>query len=193
MTNLSTMSLAPRSSIPGNVPSVVKRLANAQHAMSTEFPIVAFLQNAWFPDGTNPAIIRQYLTDQKFRRIILSRTMSGKRLVRAFDYRFSQIWWDNASEYVANTSPGKAEADPLHMERILSKIKPRAVLCFGEIATQGMQAVWELQKEDTAAELHFLIDIFREGHWHCFPHPNARGITQYQLNAFAAEVISRYF
>lgn len=161
--------------------------------MSAEYPVVAFLQNCWFRPGTNPETIRLYLSNQKFRRKVLEMSMTGRRLKSAFGEHYRQIWWDNASEYVAPTSPGKSAADPEHMNRILDLVKPRAVICFGAIANQGMQAVWDLQKIVTPPELQFLIDIFRDGHWKYFPHPNARGLLQSQLNEFAAEIISRYF
>ncbi len=144
-----------------------------------EYPVVAFLQNCWFRPGTNPELIRRYLTDQKFRRIILARSMSGRRLLRAFggpDYR--RIWWDNASEYVANTSPGKADASPDHMARVVQQTSPRAIVCFGQVALQGIQA---LQR----SWIHELP-------CHYFPHPNARGLTQFQLDEFARGIKSRY-
>lgn len=105
--------------------------------------------------------------------------MSGKRLARAFGERFPDIWWDNASQYVADHSAGKADADPIHMKAVLDQIRPAGTVTFGTIANDGLLAVartqWPVPK------------------WHYFPHPNARGLTQLQINQFAAEIISRYF
>ena len=156
--------------------------------MSAEFPVVAFLQNCWFKPGTNPELIRRYLTDQKFRRLILARSMSGGRLLRAFgedDYR--RIWWDNASEYVASTSPGKSAADTEHKKRVLHQVMPRGILCFGSIASVGMDSLVMRHKQETG--MNFLPENVL---WHYFPHPNARGLRQSQLDEFAREIKSRY-
>lgn len=140
--------------------------------MSAEYPVVAFLQSPWLPADATSSMIRQYITDQKYRRIVLSRTALGKRLVHAFDYRFSQIWWDTSS-------PGNGEVDPEHMLEVFYGIQPKGIITFGATAHQGMQAI--------ATEIRW------DGRWHSFPHPTSHNVTQYQLNAFAAEVISRYF
>lgn len=119
--------------------------------------------------------------------------MSDGRLARAFGDHYRSIWWDNSSVYVASSSPGRPDQpEPEHMERVLDQIKPRAVLTFGNMATQGMSLVFEMQRTKTPAELQFALDIFQKNQWHAFPHPNCRGLTQAQLNQFAAEIISRY-
>lgn len=155
--------------------------------MSAEFPVVAFLQNCWFRPGTNPELIRQYLTDQKVRRFILARSMTGRRLSTAFgEHYYRRIWWDNASEHVANTSPGKAAADLGHMFRVIEQVKPRAMLAFGTVANEGLQGVYStLYFQQLSFEMKYIP-------WHYFPHPNARGLTQAQINEFAATIITRY-
>jgi hypothetical protein len=161
--------------------------------MSAEYPVVAFLQNCWFKPGTNPETIRRYLAEQKFRRIVLGMSMTGRRLSTAFgEHHYRRIWWDNASEYVANTAPGRGEADSDHIRKILNQIKPSGVIAFGGIATQGLYGAMSLEQEDTEDKLRFLLEIFKEKHVHAFPHPNARGLRQSQLNEFAQEIITRY-
>lgn len=141
-----------------------------------EYKVVAFLQNCWFRPNTNPEVIRQYLGNQHFRQLILRKSMTGRRLCTAFGDHYRQIWWDNASEHVASTSPGRGDLDPVHMRRIIDRVQPVAVLLFGGVALQGFYSI-----------------VLPEQKFHAFPHPNARGITQAQLNAFAAEIIARYF
>jgi hypothetical protein len=144
--------------------------------MSAEYPVVAFLQNCWFKPGTNPETIRRYLSEQKFRRIVLGMSMTGRRLSTAFgEHHYRRIWWDNASEYVASASPGRGDPDPVHMRRVIARIQPAAVLLFGGVALQGFYSI-----------------ALPEQKFHAFPHPNARGLRQSQLNEFAREIITRY-
>ncbi len=143
------------------------------------YRVVAFLQNCWFRPGTSHRMIDLYLTDQSFRRKVLAMSMTGRRLKTAFADKFPDIWWDNASQFVADYSSGCNTADPIHMEAVLQQIKPVGIVTFGRIANEGMLNIartqWPIPK------------------WHYFPHPNARGLTQAQINEFAAEILSRYF
>lgn len=156
--------------------------------MSDEFPVVAFLQNCWFRPGTPDAIIRQYLTDQSYRRKVLAKSMSGRRLLTAFgEDAYRRIWWDNASEHVATHAAGSAEADIAHMRRIVNSIAPKAIITLGLVATDGLSKIWPRSPGTQMCERYM-----NGMEWHAFPHPNARGLTQFQLNEFARQIISRY-
>lgn len=155
--------------------------------------VLAILQNCWFKPGTNPEIIRRYQEDQKFRRLVLARCMTGRRLSRAFGEHYQNIWWENASTYVGNQSSSRGEFDPNHIKLVIEKVEPVAILTFGMVAYNGVTFV-----ED---EWNRNLDRIYQGDApedEIFPtihhshHPNARGITQAQLNNFAEEVIRKY-
>lgn len=171
---------------------IYRVLVGEQEEMSAEYPVVAFLQNCWFRPGTNPETIRLYLSDQKFRRKVLEMSMTGKRLKRAFGEHYRSIWWDNASEYVASTSPGRSEADPYHMARVINQVRPMGMLTFGTVAHRGMLTLRDgpMPITDQSAPT---IATDSQLAWHYCHHPNARGLLQSQLNEFASNIISRYF
>ena len=156
--------------------------------MSDEFPVVAFLQNCWFPKDTPQTIIRAYLTDQSYRRKVLAKSMTGRRLIKSFgSNNYQRIWWDNASEHVASTAPGRVPADVSHVTRVLLQVKPSAILCFGKIAMDGLELAMAEWQRNTGNKM--LPDGVKH---HYFPHPNARGLRQSQLDDFARQIISRY-
>lgn len=161
--------------------------------MSIEHPVVAFLQNCWFRPGTPDAIIRSYLTDQSYRRKVLAKTMTGHRLLTAFgEDAYRRIWWDNASEFVADHPSGRGDGDPAHVISVLQRTKPIAIMCFGRIAAETVEraqdALKVIAEPDGTLEQRCLG--FMPAHY--FPHPNARGLTQFQLSEFARQIISRY-
>jgi hypothetical protein len=172
-----------------------------------EYPVVAFLQNCWFRPTTARHIIDSYLTDQKFRRRVLSMSMSGKRLERAFGAAFRRIWWDNASQGVGVIPSAKFPADPKHMLNVIRQVKPKAVICLGNVAADGYVSIMA-----DAASADYQVPLpmdhefsktepagyrYAEGWtplpWHIMKHPNAFGLTQFQLDEFAREIITRYF
>lgn len=140
--------------------------------------VVAFLQNCWFPPGTPAIITNRYLNDPKYRRVVLSRTMSGRRLVRAFGIYYNEIWWDNASQAIGEFPQSRHPADIRHMSRVIEENAPLTVLAFGRVAADGIM------------ELQHGRGVSLE--WHFSPHPNARGITQFQLDNFAKVIIDKY-
>lgn len=139
---------------------------------------MAFLQNCWFRPGTDQQLIVRYLTDQNFRRMVLARSMTGRRLLNAFGpIAYRKIWWDNASMFVGRMSAAKADPDINYMLNQLEIVRPRVVLTFGNIAKSGF--------------LRAHSGPYQYAHHHC-PHPNTRGITQAQLNEFARKIIAEY-
>lgn len=135
--------------------------------------IVAFLQNPWFKEGTDPAIANRYVTDQVFHRKILARTMSGHRLLTAFGQEdFNSIWWDNVAPLAADYASGITPPDPKHIDRVLSSQAPELILTFGLLAKDAINRS---------------PGSVRKKVMHCH-HPNARFHTQSELNDFAQEV-----
>lgn len=141
--------------------------------MNTEYTVVAFMQNPWFMPGTHPQLIERYATEQRFHRVILSGTMSGKRLTRAFGSAFFRIWWDNANPQPVFSAEGSLPANLEHMRAVLRKINPRAVITFGRTAAIAMKSL--------------SIEFPEIQQFNC-PHPTARGLTREQLHLFAGNV-----
>lgn len=136
--------------------------------------IVAFMQNAWFPESSNPRHFEEYHTNQAFHQRLLAGTMSGRRLFEAFgDPLFRQIWWDNATDEIAIGDasirhPYKVD----YIEGVIKKQSPHLILAFGNEASTGVAAT-TLSLPIKVMECH---------------HPNARHKTQEDLNAFAKSV-----
>lgn len=150
--------------------------------------VVAFLQNCWFPPDTPRVIINRYLTDEKYRRIVLSRSMSGKRLVRAFGPYYNEIWWDNASVNVADRPQGRFPHNITHMSSVIQAVRPLAIVCLGSVALQGIREI----NNTLEGQATYAYNGERCVPYHYCPHPNARGITQAQLNEFAKIIIDKY-
>jgi hypothetical protein len=138
--------------------------------------IVAFMQNCWFPPGTDQRHIDKYHQDQDFHRRVLAMSMSGKRLVTAFGWLYDRIWWDNASKSCATVASGRYGFDLVHMRSVLKRQSPKLVITFGAIAGNGVM----LLDDDPICNPSY-------EHLSCH-HPNARHKTQQDLNDFAALV-----
>lgn len=145
--------------------------------------VVAFLQNPWFKPDTPNHVILKYREDADYRRRVLALSMSGRRLESAFGNFFSDIHWDNANPLHGNTPGHVSPPDAQHVAQVLRDLQPEAVICFGKQALAGFER----------AQLEFgLLYHLPEIPYHCFPHPNARGLTQFQINEFAQQIIERY-
>lgn len=145
-------------------------------------PVLAFLQNMWFPVGTPETIIGAYLNDQSYRRRVLGNCMSGRRLKKAFGEHYHTIWWENASQHRATVPSGRGNADPAHMLKVIRSVEPKHILCFGAVAKDGMITLDDRMLSRIPLELK----------WSYFPHPNARGLLQIQLDEFAKKIIEKY-
>jgi len=134
--------------------------------------IVAFMQNPWFPPGTQKRHVELYNTDQDFHRTLLANTMSGKRLKQAFKSMFDQIYWDNVAPAAAEEACGKTDVDIEWVEKVIAQQRPDLILTFGTLA------------KDALAEA-IVPTACRVMSCH---HPNARFRTQADLDTFAGEV-----
>lgn len=134
--------------------------------------ILAFMQNPWFPPGTDPRHVKMYRDEQEFHRAVLGRSMSGRRLMEAFGYLYQEIHWDNVAPEAATESPGRTEIDHDHVKQVIDKIRPELILTFGTIAADAVSDC------SNAASVKVM-----ECH-----HPNARHRTQNDLNQFAQDV-----
>ncbi len=133
--------------------------------------IVAFLQNPWFPEGTNQRHIDKYTTDQDFHRRVLAMSMTGKKLQNAFGGMYRRIWWDNASPIPCAESSGCQNPDFEHIRHVIREQRPELILTFGRVAQDAI--------------LHIKsVDQMVLNCWH----PNARGKTQQELSDFAESV-----
>lgn len=137
--------------------------------------VVAFLQNPWFAPETDAGTIERYRTDVNFRRHVLSETMTGKRLLRAFGKEwFFGIWWDNANPTHGAHHRERWTPDPAHMMNVVSTHYPRLVLLFGRSAETGAQ----------------IAKIDRVTRTLACAHPNAMGVTQEEFDLFAMRVMN---
>lgn len=141
--------------------------------------ILAFLQNPWFRKGTSQHHIEMYRDNQDFHHRVLSLSMTGKRLVRAFGELYPLIHWDNTNWRPSSQASGREESDYTHMMTVLARILPDIVLAFGN---QAIEACHYIKSHDMMPE-HIII-------LNCH-HPNARHRTQEHLNQFA-ELVRKY-
>lgn len=106
--------------------------------------IVAFLQNAWFFQHTPQAVIDRYLSDARYRALILSRSHTGKRLVRTFGAElFCSINWQESTNKIGYVSSAKFPADPIHIKEVLKELQPELVLAFGGVAGPALLRHWD--------------------------------------------------
>lgn len=131
--------------------------------------IVAFLQNPWFRPGTSQMVIDMYREDAGFRRRLLARSMTGRRLMHAFREMYSDIWWDNVSPQHGDDHREAMTPDQDHVYQVIVMNRPELVLTFGSYARGALSKIWHGPM------------------MHC-RHPNAMGIRQEEINQFAAEV-----
>lgn len=135
--------------------------------------IVAFLQNPWFPEGTDKELIHAYKTKQEVHREIFKTTMTGWRLHQAFgDKMFDRIHWDNVCPEATDHPRKRSPVEIKHVEGIISVLRPHLILTFGEVAKQAIT-------ESIAA--------IKTKVMHCH-HPNARYKYQADLDYFAQQV-----
>lgn len=150
--------------------------------------VVAFLQNPWFKPDTPNYIIAKYRDEPDYRRRVLALSMTGRRLMTAYGDKFSEIHWDNANPLHGSYSSKLFREDIGHMVKALGIARPTAVVTYSKTALDGMSQI--LHYWDEIPEIKEL-QLDKPAHHHC-PHPNSRGITQFQLNEFAQIVINRY-
>jgi len=137
--------------------------------------IVAFLQNCWFPPGTSLYHIRRYLINDDFRRKVLKKGWSGKRLMNAFgEELFDKIIWDNASLEVGATPGHRADADRNHIANVIYNHSPDLILTFGTVARDAVRIV-----NRTCGDGACVLST---------KHPNARGFTNEELSHFVKQV-----
>lgn len=134
--------------------------------------IVAFLQNAWFPPGTDKDLIYAYKTKQEVHRKLLKETMTGYRLYQAFGSLYDEIHWDNVAPEAVDHPKKVSPVDMKHVEGIISVIRPDLILTFGEVAKEAIADSIAAIKTKTMA---------------CH-HPNARYRFQADLDYFAQQV-----
>lgn len=113
--------------------------------------ILGILQNQWFRD---PAHVRAMLareTDpirhEKLRRRLIEYALfagckTGRVLKKVFGEKLCEkIIWDEASREIAGESSGVFPADPIHLRKLVDEVKPDVIVCFGNVARDGMTAV----------------------------------------------------
>lgn len=155
--------------------------------------VLAFLQNAWFKPGTNPDTIKRYLTNQRFRRLVLARCMTGRRLMTAFGNHYESIHWDNASTGVGVMASSKLPYNIKHMHKVIEENQPDCIICFGGVATNGFI---DIMANFASESLYDPLKPWKKWphgmEWHMFRHPNAFGLRQAELDEFAKVIITKY-
>lgn len=102
--------------------------------------VLAFLQNAWFPKDTRLDYITKYLNDDVFRRRVLARSWSGRRLIYAFgEEMFSKIIWDNVSIEVGPYARYKGKPTLEYVKHVLKRHNPDLILTFSGMAEGTIQ------------------------------------------------------
>lgn len=141
--------------------------------------IIAFLQNPWFKPGVNQRVIDRYNNDKRYRRIILSGSVTGIRLEKAFGRDlFDLISWYNSSLQTGTTSNFRGKPDPVYMHKVILEENPDMILIFGKIAEQGIERISELLHDKK-----LMRKVFRT------QHPTARNRTQ-SLQVFSNRIKS---
>ena len=102
--------------------------------------VLGLLQNQW---AHNPAAVTAMFARHPDRRstliwYMLARSLSGRRLCRAFGDWVDRIIWENASPMVATRSDHRMVADVDHVNRRLTEIQPDVVLTLGKSAAEAI-------------------------------------------------------
>lgn len=134
--------------------------------------VVAFLQNAWFPPDTRLEIICKYISDDRFRRRVLAKGYSGKRIIKIFGEKlFNTIIWNNVSLEVGAKSDHCGKPDLEHVESVVKIHRPQLILAFGKVAENTLRFLY---KQDRIKNVVILST----------KHPNARHFPDSELQRF---------
>ncbi len=137
--------------------------------------VLAFLQNAWFPPNTKPHYIKKYIEDDVFRRCVLARSYTGRRILRVFGEKFFlKTVWQNVCTEVGTTSDYYGKPDHGHVKETIIQHKPDVILTFGQLALSTINYID--RKEPIG------IPVF------CTKHPNARYFSDEDLQKFCDSV-----
>lgn len=100
--------------------------------------IVAYLQNPWFKPGVHQRHVALYRNDQKFHRLVLLHSATGRALERAFGSElYNHIHWDNANPLHGTERDAVFPPDAEYMAHVLLAQRPDIVLLFGKQAQGG--------------------------------------------------------
>lgn len=140
--------------------------------------IVAFLQNPWFPPGTDFMHISRYKNDDDFRRRVLARSKTGRRLMICWgpDW-FSRIIWDNVCPEAGTYSRYKGIPSTDHVAWVIERHDPHVVITYGRLATETL---CKYRNETDSGERFVMFD---------FAHPNAMGQTRGERDGNVREVL----
>ncbi len=142
--------------------------------------IVAFLQNSWYrKPETARRILARYEKNGDDRSDFVRDFLflncengggctTGKNLLKAFgDELCDLIIWEEISPEIGGKSSAKFPPDSAHIRRVLEKWKPGLVVCFGQVAGEGL---WDALRSLPA-------DDYAIGNTLYAPHPAARHAT----------------
>lgn len=131
----------------------------------------------WFDESVSTMAILRYSTEIRFRRRLLAGTKTGQLLIAMFGAEwFRGMWID-----VVNPHRGFQLPDHEYMADVVARRHPLVVITFGNIAESGWN--WLLTVPGAGRYYRSIT------HLHC-PHPNAMGITQDALDAFAMKLMA---
>lgn len=141
-----------------------------------ETVVLALLQNPYFNPGTPTQIIERYREDDRYRRMVLELTKTGKILRRILGDLYDRIIFNNANPNHGWTREHRERPDVVHIRALLMKHNPNHVICFGGMAATGVELA--------------LADFYGNPWVHCFPHPQARGLTNKAWDEMGRRIIA---
>lgn len=103
-------------------------------------PVVAFLQNQWFPGRSVPSVERAYRLHGPTpedradlnARYLFFRCLTGRRIRAAFGEQLCErIVWENANPKIATEASGVFPPDLDHIRAVVAHFKPAVVIAFG--------------------------------------------------------------
>lgn len=104
--------------------------------------ILAILQNQWFKDPEKTEAMyarRPDLRNYYIGKFLFMGCKTGKVLQQAFGEELcDRIIWEEASPKIAGISSGVFPADLDHIKSAIEKHKPDVIVCFGNIAGDGV-------------------------------------------------------
>ena len=108
--------------------------------------IVAFLQNAWVrdPECLQYSIARhnEAFRLDMLRRLLFAGCLTGRRLRAAFGPFCEQIVWEECTREIADNPRVVLPAQPEHIADVIYRLKPIAVLAFGNHAFKNVSEVY---------------------------------------------------
>lgn len=134
--------------------------------------ILVFMQNMWVKEPAKVQVVLDRHKDKPdfwnrmVKSLLFSGCITGKRIKQAFGDLTTDMIFDESTKEILNNPRDVPKADLVHMRNTILRIRPDAILTFGNHAAKG------LDKIITSPYVFYHIRIPK----HIFnaPHPAAR-------------------